>query len=122
LVLTEPTTRQNAGKFAMAVVLPGGVNDPAGTDCTEMIVVDGMDALARRSHVFGAATAECTRLFVAKTTTPDSPTSNVLRIFIYFLLFSMQARRGPTAPVGICAFCLLRTFVFWSRLDRKQAY
>ena len=43
-------TRQNAGRFVSAVIDPGGVKLPAGTDCVVIPVVPRGSAAARLSH------------------------------------------------------------------------
>jgi hypothetical protein len=51
-----PVTLQKAGKLGIAGDL-GGVNEPAGMDCAEVIVVAGRLSCARLSHVAAAAGA-----------------------------------------------------------------
>src|ERR671936_2784123 len=53
---TVPSTRQNAGTVK-GVVLPGGVNGPAGTAVTAVMLVSGRARLVKVSSAHGAAAA-----------------------------------------------------------------
>ena len=48
-------TRQKAGRFCMALVEPGAVNDPPVMVCADVILVFGKESDARFSHVAAVA-------------------------------------------------------------------
>src|SRR5687768_17134267 len=53
-------TRQNAGRPVTGCLAPGGVNEPAGTACTDVTVVFGsLSEPARRSHAAVVTAGAC---------------------------------------------------------------
>src|SRR5438034_9851630 len=54
-----PATRQNGGRLAIALLEPGGVNDPPVIASTVVIRVSGSRCSARLAHVTGGLVCAC---------------------------------------------------------------